>query len=117
LQLKKSQIKPGVTLVAFTDSIKMGEDCRKLEEEIDQLIRQNEKCVIFDLSDVTYLDSSGIGSIVKCLSRLKKSGGGLRLAGVKGMVEGVLKLTRVNTVIEIFTTASEASEGFTPTPQ
>lgn len=114
MQIKKSQIKPGVVLFVFADSIKMGDDCRKLEEEVDQLIRQNEKRVIFDLSDVTYLDSSGIGSIVKCLSRLKKSGGGLRLAGVKGMVEGVLKLTRVNTVVEIFSTATEASEGFPP---
>ncbi len=112
MQIKKSQIKPGVTLFAITDSIKMGEDCRKLEEEVDQLIRQNETRVIFDLSDVNYLDSSGIGSIVKCLSRLKKSGGALRLAGVKGMVDGVLKLTRVNTVVEIFPTARDASENF-----
>ena len=101
----------------FTDSIRMGDDCRRLEQEVDQLISQKETRVIFDLSDVSYLDSSGIGSIVKCLSRLKKSGGELRLAGVKGMVEGVLKLTRVNTVVEIFSTATEASEGFPPARQ
>lgn len=96
----------------ISDSIKMGDDCQRIEKEVDQLISRNETRVIFDLSAVSYLDSSAIGCIVKCLSRLKQSGGELRLSGVKGMVEGVLKLTRVNTVIGIFPTASDASENF-----
>ena len=61
--------------------------------------------------------ASGIGALVKCFSKLKKSGGALRLAGVKGMVEGVLKLTRVNTVIGTYPTADAASEDFPPANQ
>ena len=114
MQIKTSQIKPGVTVVELTDSIKMGDDCQRLEKEVEMLIGRKETRVIFDLTGVGYLDSSAIGSIVKSLSRLKKSGGDLRLAGVKGMVDGVLKMTKVNTVIGIFPTALDASENFLP---
>ena len=114
IQVQTSQIKPGVTVVELTDSIKMGDDCQRLEKEVEMLIGPKETRVIFDLTGVGYLDSSAIGSIVKSLSRLKKSGGDLRLAGVKGMVDGVLKMTKVNTVIGIFPTALDASENFLP---
>ena len=114
MKLQRSEIKPGIILMKFDDAIRMGDDCRRLEQEVDQMISREETWVIFDFSDLNYLDSSGIGSIVKCLTRLKKAGGALRLAGVKGMVEGVLKLTRVNTVVEIFPTPEAAAVGFSP---
>jgi anti-anti-sigma regulatory factor len=43
---------------------------------------------------------------------VKKSGGRLRLAGIKGMLEGTLKLTKVDKLVEIFPTAAAAAENF-----
>ncbi len=59
----------------------MGADCQRLDQEIEHLMRQNEMRVIFDLSGVAQIDSGGMGKIVRCFSKLKKSGGSLRLAG------------------------------------
>jgi anti-anti-sigma factor len=92
-----------------------GTDCRRVEQEVDGLIRANELRVIFDLSQVTHIDSAAIGSVVRCLSQLKKFGGSLRLAGVKGMIEGTLKMTKVDKIIQIYSTASEAAQDF-PAP-
>ncbi len=112
MEIKKRQIKPGIVVLEITGSIRMGNDCQRMEQEVEQLIRQNERRVIFDLSGVYQIDSSGVGKIVMCFSRLKRSGGNLRLAGVTGMVDGVLKLTQIHKIVEIFSTASDASENF-----
>lgn len=114
MDIRKKQISPGVVVLEITESIRMGADCQRIRQEVEQLIGRNETRIVFDLSTVQYIDSSGVGNIVRCLSRLKESGGALRLAGVQGMVQGVLKLTQVDKVIGIYPTALAASENFPP---
>ncbi len=87
----------------------MGPDCWQIEKEIAQLLQENQKHIILDLSGISMIDSTGIGQIVKCLCKLKNAGGSLRLAGLKGMVDGVFKITRVDQVIGIYPTAAEAA--------
>jgi anti-sigma B factor antagonist len=94
----------------MTGSIRMGPNCQQIEQAVDEIIRRHETCAIFDLSGVSFIDSSGVGTLVRSLTKLKKLGGTLRLTGVKGMVEGVLKLTQVDRVLEIYPTAAEASK-------
>jgi anti-sigma B factor antagonist len=115
LLMTKRQIQPGLTVVELKGSVHAGTDCRRVEQQVDSLIRANELRVILDLSQVTHIDSAAIGSVVRCLSQLKKFGGSLRLAGVKGMIEGTLKLTKVDKLIQIYSTASEAAQDF-PAP-
>jgi len=114
MNLKKKQIGPGIVVLEMTDRIASGRDCQRIHEEVDQLIRENQTRVIFDLSGVHYMDSAAVGSIVRSLCSLKNSGGTLRLAGAKGMVQGVLRLTHVDRVIRIYPTASEAYQDSPP---
>ncbi len=114
MEFTKKQIRPGVVVLEMTGSIRIGPNCQEIEQVVDDLIRRHETQVIFDLSGVPFVDSSGIGTIVRCLTKLKKLGGTLRLTGVKGMVEGVFKLTQIDRVIEIYPTASEASQDLPP---
>jgi anti-sigma B factor antagonist len=115
LLMTKRQIQTGLTVLELKGSVHAGTDCRRVEQEVDSLIRAHELRVILDLSQVTHIDSAAIGSVVRCLSQLKKFGGSLRLAGVKGMIEGTLKMTKVDKLIQIYSTASEAAKDF-PTP-
>ena len=111
----KKQIRPGVVVLEINDSIRLGPNIQQIEKQIDELIQKEDKWVVFDLARVTYVDSSGVGTIVRALGRLKKAGGALRLSGVKGMVEGVLKLTQVTKIIDIFPTVEDATREFPPT--
>jgi anti-anti-sigma factor len=112
----KRQIQSGVVLLEITGSIRIGRNCQQIEQAVEEMVRRHETWAIFDLSGVSFIDSAAIGTFVRCLGELKKSGGGLRLSGVKGMVEGALKLTQIDRVIEIYPTASEASHGLPPVP-
>ena len=112
LHVVKSAPKHGVAILQMKGSIQSGPDCRRLEKETEELIHAKEYWVIFDLCEVTHIDSSAIGSIVRCFSRLRSSGGHLRLAGCKGMVEASLKLTQLHRVLEIYPNAAAAAENY-----
>lgn len=112
LHLAKHQLRPGVTVIELKGSIHAGTDCRRLELELENQISAKAALVIFDFTHITHIDSSAIGSLVRSYTQMKKSGGLLRLAGVKGMLEGTLKLTKVDKLIEVFPTAPAAAENF-----
>ena len=111
VQITHRQHKPGVAVLEMKGSIHSGPDCQRVEHELDTLLRESKTHVIFDLTGVTHIDSAAVGTIVTCFSRLKRSGGALRLAGARGMVEGTLKLTQVHRVIGMYPTASDAADG------
>ena len=114
LILNKIYPKQGLAVLQMKGSIHSGPDCRRLEQETETLIGAKETFVIFDLSDVTHMDSSAIGSIVRCYSRLKGVGGVLRLAGCKGMIDASIKLTQLHKVLDLYPTLSAAAENFPP---
>jgi anti-sigma B factor antagonist len=112
MDISKSEIKPGIFVLRLTGRIFMGHDCQLIRQEIEQHMGRNENRFIFDLSGAHYIDSAAVGEIVRCFTRLAKSGGALRLAGAKGMVEGAFRLTQVDRVIGMYPTVLEASESF-----
>lgn len=114
LLLHRTTPKPGVTVVHMKGSIHSGPDCRRVEQEIEELIGAKHTFVILDLSEVTHIDSSAIGSIVRCFTRVNGSGGKFCLAGCAGMIEASLKLTRLDKVLDIFPTAAAAVEKHLP---
>lgn len=112
LEIAKSELKDGIVLVTLRGSVHTGPDCRRIEQEVEQLLQNKQTRTIFDFAGVTHIDSAAIGVVVRCYSRLKNAGGALRLAGCNGMVVSSLKLTRVDKVIEIFPDAAAAAENF-----
>jgi anti-sigma B factor antagonist len=112
LHFSKRTLPAGVTVLAMQGSIHCGPECDRLEREVDGMIAAQETRVIFDMAGVTHADSAAIGSIVRCLTKLKNVGGGLRMAGVQAMVGHSLKLTQVDKLIEMFPTVDQAANGF-----
>jgi len=112
MNLTKKEIQPGIWVLEMSGNVHMGADCKRVDQEVENHIENQQTRIIFDLGKVDHIDSAFVGQIVKSFSRLKKAGGTLRLAAMKGMVEGVLKMTQVDKVIAVFPTASAAAENF-----
>ena len=64
--------------------------------------------VIVDLSGVTYIDSSGVASLVEALQAAKKNGSQLSLAAVSEPTRRVLELARLDKVFTIYNSVDEA---------
>jgi|ERR1700730_596560 anti-sigma B factor antagonist len=112
VEITRKELNPGVVTLELKGPLQMGVECKRLEIAVDELLRENRTRVVLDLSAVSKLDSGGLGKIVNCLSRLKVAGGTLRLAGVTGMIEGILRLTQVDRLMKVYPTALEASQSF-----
>ena len=112
MNVARKQLESGVVVLELIGVMVMGPDCERLDQEVDQTLEQNQNRVVLDMTAVKHIDSAGLGKIVSCFSKLKKAGGGLRVAGAHGMVETALKTTHLDRIISLYSTAAEAGEGF-----
>jgi anti-sigma B factor antagonist len=112
LNVERKNIEPGIAVLEMTGRIAMGSDSQRIEWGLAELLKENQRKVIFDLTGVTFLDSSGIGILMMCHAKLKKAGGALHIAGAQGMVEETLEMTSVNKIVNLYPTAAEAAQGF-----
>ena len=113
LNIQKKRIEPDIIVIELEGKICLGNSAKELEWAVAELQKANEKKVIFDLSGVTMMDSTGIGIVAMCSGKMKKAGGELKVAGAKGMVEETLKLTHMEAIVGMHATTAEAVAGFT----
>ena len=111
LEIQTRNIAPDVVVLEISGRITLGRECKQIEWSTESLVRENRKKVVFDLSGVTHIDSTGIGIIVMSAGQLKQAGGVLRVCA-QGRVEEILKLTNIDKVVSLHQTLSAASEGF-----
>ena len=78
----------------------------QFKEDMRQMIEGGPDHVILDLSEVEFIDSSGLGAIVASMKLMK--GGRLDLAGLTPMVDKVFRLTRMDTVFKLFNSIDDA---------
>ena len=112
LEIHSKRIPPDVIVLELTGRITLGNDAQHLEWMGTALVRDKEKKVVLDLTNVSRVDSTGVGIIMMVCGLLKQSGGELRLAGAKGLVEDVLKLTNVHNMIAVHPDAKTAAASF-----
>ena len=78
------------------------------------LIEQGHRRLVVDLTDVSFIDSSGLGALVSALKTLKRSdvGGDVRLARVQAQVVSLLEIIRLNRVFTTYPTVEQAVQSF-----
>ena len=107
LEIQRKTVGNSVVL-EMTGRITLGRDCQQIEADVEELIRNKQTRIVFDLSKVKYMDSSGVGIMVTSSGKVKAAGGELRLAGATGVVEQTLRLTRMSVIVPTFATVEEA---------
>jgi len=112
LTIERKQIPPDITVLEMMGRIIMGNTSRDVERKVSEALRENAKKIIFDLTGVMALDSTGVGIIVVCKGKISKEGGELRIVGANGLVQDVLKMTSVDKLVLMFPTVQEAAAHF-----
>jgi anti-anti-sigma factor len=113
LDIRIKHIGTEVAVVEMAGRISFGTECQQIEWLTGDLLRENQKKIIFDLSWVTQVDSTGIGIIVVCSGKVREAGGELRVAGARGIVEAAFKTSKVDRIVALYPNAAAALEGFT----
>ena len=84
----------------------------ELRKAFDNIIKRDEKKVILDFSQVSYIDSSGLATLIEMFQRLKKIAGNLRFSNIDQKVKSVFEITRLNKIFDIFETREMALKDF-----
>ena len=111
LSIEHKQIAPATRVIALTGKLLLGPGCLELEALVQQLMAGGARNLVFDLSGVTRIDSTGIGRFIDAYGRVRKSGGQMRLAGAEGPVRDAFRLTRLDTVFSFYPSVEAACEG------
>ena len=81
------------------------------QRSLMSLVEKGPKVLVVDLTDVPYMDSSGLASLVKCLLRSGQKGVSMRLCGLSRRVSSVMEISRLNKAFSIFASRQEAIQG------
>ncbi len=84
----------------------------EIKENVQKLIEKQKINIIINLEKVSYIDSSGIGSLISALSSLKKYHGNMKLVNLLSSVKKVFELTKLTNFFEIYKTENEALKAF-----
>lgn len=100
-----------ITIVRCSGRIVAGAEVEKFAAELNKRIDTCKRFVL-DLHDVNFLDSSGVGLIVRFAGTAKSAHGGVKLCDLSAIVEKVFNLTRLDRVLEIYANESDAIAAF-----
>jgi len=104
----------GVTIVDISGRIVLGEESAALRSLVGDLLNKGHKKILFNLGDVDYIDSSGLGHLVSAFSSVQKQGGELKLLHLTKKVQDVMQITRLYTVFDIMDDEGAAVRSFAP---
>ena len=111
----QSQTVGDVVLIRCKGRILTGDESRHLQQEIEKLTPLT-KNVVLQLAEVTYLDSGGLGSLVRLFGVLRAARGDLKLCELSPFVVQVLEATNLLKVLRPFATEKEAIDAFAAKP-
>ncbi len=84
----------------------------ELRPTIDELVAHRKIKVIFDLRELTLIDSSGVGAIVSLFKRVRMLGGDVKIACLANQPKEIFRLLRLDRAFDLFETVEEAKSKF-----
>jgi anti-sigma B factor antagonist len=101
-----------VVLLDVKGRITLGDGDELLKDKVNQLVNAGRKKIILNLADVPYVDSAGLGEIVRTYTTVSRQGGSLKLLNLTKRISDLLAITKLLTVFETFDSEEDAIKSF-----
>src|SRR5262245_3917458 len=101
-----------VKVLDLKGRVTLGEGDELLREKITTLLNQGSKKILLNLGGVPYIDSAGLGEIVRTYTTVSRQGGSLKLLNLTKRISDLLSITKLLTVFETFESEDEAVKSF-----
>src|ERR1035437_7792499 len=102
----------GVAVEALEGRIVLGEESNALREKVKSLLVAGQKKVVLNMDNVTYIDSSGLGTLVASHTSAQTQGASLKLSNLGSKFQEILQITKLITVFEVYDSEAAASSSF-----
>ncbi len=101
-----------VTILDLKGKITLGEGDEALKDKINSLVLQDRRRILLNLAEVPYIDSAGLGEIVRTYTTVSRQGGQLKLVNLTKRITDLLSITKLLTVFETFDSESDALQSY-----
>ena len=101
-----------VKILDMKGRVTLGEGDELLKDKINSLLNQGHRKIILNLADVPYIDSAGLGEIVRTYTTVSRQGGSLKLLNLTKRITDLLSITKLLTVFETFESEDDAVRSF-----
>jgi anti-sigma B factor antagonist len=111
LNIKKREV-DGVAVVGLEGRIVLGEESNALREQVKSMLASGRNRIVLNMSDVTYIDSAGLGALVAAHHSATTQGASLKLSNLGTKFREILQVTRLLTVFDVYDSESAAVTSF-----
>jgi anti-sigma B factor antagonist len=101
-----------VKVLDLKGKITLGEGDELLKDKVNSLVNQGHKKIVLNLAEVPYIDSAGLGEIVRTYTTVSRQGGSLKLLNLTKRITDLLAITKLLTVFETFDAENDAIRSF-----
>jgi len=101
-----------VMVLDLKGKITLGEGDELLKDKVNSLVNQGHKKIVLNLGGVPYVDSAGLGEIVRTYTTVSRQGGSLKLLNLTKRITDLLSITKLLTVFETFDSENDAVKSF-----
>ena len=102
----------GVIILEPKGKIMGGPDASLLHDKLYEFIEQDKKRVVIDLSQVDWMNSTGLGILISGLTTLRNNDGKLKLANVTEKIQSLLTITKLAAAFESYDSVDDAIRSF-----
>jgi anti-sigma B factor antagonist len=111
LKIDKRRV-DGILAFECNGRIVFGEESALLREEVKKALASGDKRIVLNLSEINYIDSGGLGTLVALHTSAQNAGAAIKLAGLTRRVGDLLQVTKLLTVFDVHNSEYEALEAF-----
>lgn len=104
----------GIAVLNLKGRITVGSEAGAFRDKIAELSAAGTRDIVLNLAGVDYIDSTGLGALVMCATRLRKNGGSIKLVNLNRRHIELLVMTKLATIFEIFADEQDAVNSFFP---
>jgi len=101
-----------VVVLDLKGKITLGDGDELLKDKVNSLVNQGQKKIVLNLAGVPYIDSAGLGEVVRTYTTVSRQGGSLKLLNLTKRITDLLSITKLLTVFETFDTENDAVRSF-----
>ena len=101
-----------VIVLDLKGKITLGEGDELLKDKVNSLVNQGHKKIVLNLAEVPYIDSAGLGEIVRTYTTVSRQGGSLKLLNLTKRITDLLAITKLLTVFETFDSEPDALKSY-----
>jgi anti-sigma B factor antagonist len=107
-----SRLADEVTVLDLEGKILLGEGDILIKQAMDDLLAQGRRKFLLNLAKVPYIDSAGLGQIIRCFTAIRKAGGTLKLLSPNSKVIDLLTVTKLVNVFDWYNEEAGALHSF-----